>query len=258
MPIRRTRKNYRKRKAPRRARAPYRRAMRVPRRRLNPMNQYGTVEETISLTDVNCNTPYQFVTQLSNFPRSVVVTGLYQFYRLKYVRFQYQPKYPLGLGPPVGATAANNVGRPMRLYYIMNRQGTDTITLALTDFEQRGAKPIPFGSSMSSSAVVRYKPNLIDEIALDGAVTAGGQPPVPSFSPVYNRWITRYYTATGSDFDNDQTEYQGHFLWIDDYNNVADTATAVAEVRVTACWEYKNPYTAHEQAQGLQIQKVGN
>lgn len=242
MPIRRTRKNYRKRKAPRRARAPYRRAMRVPRRALNPMNQYGTVEETITLPDQICNLPFQYVTQLSSFARSSAVTALYQFYRLKYIRFQYQPKFPLGLGEPVGPVAANNVGRPMRIYYIMNRLGTQPTTLALTDFLERGAKPIPFGSSASSSVVVKYVPNLIDEISQPGSVASTMA--VPSYSPVFKRWISRYYSnGSGNDIDNNTTEYQGHYLWIDDYNNSADTTTEVAEVRVTACWEYKKPYS---------------
>lgn len=207
------------------------------------MSQYGTVEETVSFGDINCNTPTAFSLELISFPRSSTITSLYQFYRLKYLKVDYQPKYPLGLSAPA-VPSLSNVGRPMRLYYIMNRQGTIPNGLDLNDFLQKGCRPIPFGTSSSRSVVVKYVPNLTDALNTTGPQSGDGTAVnAQAITPIFKKWVNRYYTTAGADTSNDTVEWQGHFTWIDDYNNVADTATAVAEVRITACWEYKNPYT---------------
>lgn len=214
------------------------------------MAQYGKVSETYVAADLNCNSAYAFSHVLSTFStRAVPITQHYQFYRLKSITWDLQPKYPLGLGTPSGAPAANNVGRPMRLYWFMNRQGLlDSGSLAaspLNWFVEQGCKPKPFGNSMSSSARIKYRPSLTDSINQLGPITPGVQTPMTAITPIFNKWINRFYSdpATAYDVDNDNVEWQGVMFYIDDYNNSGDTATAVAEVRITAVWEFKNPYT---------------
>lgn len=206
------------------------------------MSQYGTVTETITPTlgDLNGNTAYLWNIQLSTFPRATAVTALYQFYRLKYVKFQYIPKYPLGT--QITGADDSTIGRPMRFYYMMNRQGTEPATLDLVNFLDKGCKPIPFGDSRSRAVVVKYKPNMTDNVSGAGADDQTSRN--ECITPVFNRWLNRYYTpggGTGVDTPNTTPYWQGHLCWIDDFNNVP-AATPVSEVRVTAVWEYKNPY----------------
>lgn len=244
MPFKARRRAARKRPAGRRVRKAVRRRpfARTGRSLIaNPMGQYGTVTETISLTDVLANSPELYEVNLSLFPRSQAVTALYQFYRLKYIEYKYIPKYPLGTqGDPTGTA----YGRPMRLYYMMNRLGTEPTGLALTNFEEKGCKPIPLGDSRSRAVVVKYKPNLTDALTSDGTTTAAltGN----AITPVFNKWLNRYYTNNsmgnpGPDADNLMPDWQGHFLWVDDFNQIGNSAP-VAECRVTAVWEFKNPY----------------
>jgi len=210
-----------------------------------PMSQYGTVTETITLPDLSGNTPFQYVTTLSNFPRSQAVTALYQFYRLKYVEFKYIPKYPLGT--QITATDPTTIGRPMRLFYMMNRQGVNPISLVLQNFEEKGCKPIPFGASTARAVVVRYKPSLTNALNIEGAQDETA-PSTIAIEPVFNRWVNRFFTdnsasgGSGVDEDNNLVEYQGHLVWIDDFNNAPAVSPPVSELRCTAVWEYKNPY----------------
>lgn len=243
MPIRRAnrkRRVVRKRRPARRSRAGFARSGRSHIN--NPMGQYGTVTETITLPDPIGNTPELWDTRLQDYPRSVAVTALYQFYRLKYVEYRYIPKYPLGTqGDPTGT----EYGRPMRLFYMMNRQGTNPATLSLTNFEEKGCKPIPFGDSRARAAVVKYVPNLLQ------VITSGAQdtvaPTSESIVPVFKKWINRYYTDNsvgpdpGPDVANTDVRHWGHLSWVDDYNESA-SQVPVGEMRVTAVWEYKNPY----------------
>lgn len=244
--VRKHRKVVRKRRPARRVRKAGHRPFARSGRSLiaNPMGQYGTVTETISLTDVLANSPELYEMRLALFPRSQAVTALYQFYRLKYVEYKYIPKYPMGTQVAPGVTTGLEYGRPMRLYYMMNRLGTEPTGLALSNFEEKGCKPIPLGDSRSRAVVVKYKPNLTDALTSDGTTTT----PLTgnAISPVFNKWLNRYYTnqssgAPGPDADNVTPDWQGHFLWVDDFNQIANTAP-IAEVRVTAVWEYKNPY----------------
>lgn len=232
------------------ARRPLRRRGAGPFRRsgksliAKPMGQYGTVTETISpsVGDLDGNSAYGWNMLLSSFPRSQAITAFYQFYRLKYIKFQYIPKYPLGT--QITATDATTIGRPMRFYYMMNRQGTEPVSLTLQNFEEKGCKPIPFGDSRSRAVVIKYKPSLIQSLVSDGADTTTLQG--TAAEPVFNKWVNRYYTqggTSGVDVDNVNVQYHGHLNWIDDFNNTP-AQTPVSEVRVTAVWEYKNPYMA--------------
>lgn len=272
MPLRR-RRVFRKRRA---ARRPLRRrgglrkgVFRRSARSLiaKPTSQYGTVTETITLPDLSGNAPYQYDLNLSQFPRSVAVTALYQFYRLKYVEFKYIPKYPMGTQAAPGAQAGDYAyGRPMRFFYMMNRLGTEPLTSSLEVFEKKGCKPIPFGDSRGKAVIVKYKPNLMSAVQSIGPQNPGINSTQTTITPVFNRWINRWATDySGSpspqyDVDNTNNDYEGHLVWIDDFNlstlSPPNDEQIVSEVRVTAVWEYKTPYEAVTEQTQLQNGKI--
>lgn len=218
-----------------------RRIKRVRRNRFRGVNnQYGTCQETIVASDLSGNVPYAFSHVLSSYSRASAITSQFQFYRLRKVVWDLAPKFPLGLGLAT-APAANNVARPMRFYYLMNRQGNQPANINLDWFLDNGCKPKIFGSSTARSLRITYRPNLTDSLSYGGPDNSAEQQ--ISVMPVFNKWVNRYFTGVaGVQLDNDDTEYQGVFMYIDDFNNSGDFATGSCEVRITTYWDYKVPY----------------
>ena len=148
------------RRAPRRPRRAPRRGGRVSKRTtkkkaLNPMSQYAKIVESVELTDLKSDTPYQEVFLLSDFFRATTLAKNFQFYKAVKVKWEYMPLY----NTFQQSNSVAVVSKP-QMYFIMNRD-QDPYWSQRTAFDARfsivsqGTDPISF----TSNKEIIYKPN---------------------------------------------------------------------------------------------------
>lgn len=247
------------------------RKSRVPRS-LNPQNQFATSLETVSLATLTDNSLYQHSFNLGQFPRSSAIGACYKFCRPVEVVWEYSPLYNTF---QESSTGSSGVTVPI-FYSYMNRTGN--MTAPTVPEQQRewiqstGARPKQF----TKKIVIKYKPNWLSSGLLTYANAEGtenvnrlismgskaefGWVPCPDHIPqavtedgAYALEVPHQAykpdTVPGDlsglsginpvGVSTNGINYQGHYTFI--RQAVQGSTIAVAELRMTVKWEFKNP-----------------
>jgi len=204
------------------------------------MGNTCTITETIEVANLNGNTGYQFVFDLASYPRAVALAEYFQEYSCKMVTQTYEPITPLGSAPTMAEIAAFGPARKADLYWIRNTDGIDLLTLNLATIQELGAHPIPFGSSTAKNVVAKYRPNLVEAYFTTPTTTSG----VGSKRASKQRWLSTREASVSGLPPIDVTDWQGHWLFIDDPLNVPPGTGVLPTARctTTVVWQFRRPY----------------
>jgi len=249
------------------------RRSRVPRSiTMNPQNQFATSLETVNFATITDNTLYQHSFNLGQFPRSSAIAACYKWCRPVEVSYEYTPLYNTF---QESTTGSSGVTVPLFFSY-MNRTGDRQAPTAIANqlpwLLSTGIRPKQF----TKKVVLKYKPNWLSSGVLTyanaegtnnvnrlismGAKAEFGWVPCPSDIPLAVTRDGEYAVdpknqayapdsvpadLTGLDGVNpvgvstNGVNYQGHFTYI--RQAVQGSTVAVAELRITVKWEFKNP-----------------
>lgn len=222
----------------------------------------ATITETCITQDGNgvqhlqANTPYLASTSIAQYPRARQVAACFKFYRLKKVIYEYTPDYNVY---QAGASATTETVPYM--YYMMNRDGSDTSGVNIAQLRNAGARPVAFKKKI----VISYKPNLIKANSLIVTLTPNTSLYNGNNTPVYDQWIsTSGLQHPGSPSWAGQVTdlpiaaqgtivnplvppdmvnvlpYYGHGFYFDQAVSPVG-ATAVGFLTITCIWEFKEP-----------------
>jgi len=156
MPVKKTSKPRRARRAPLRPR-------RVPRRGKTNVGEYASLSCVRSLADANTNTMYtRSDFALADFPRAIAVARAYQFFRMKSVKLTWKPQYDT-----YGAGLAG-LSKPS-LYYMIDKGASIPTGTTLEGLKNMGAKPRTFDEKPISvtwtPAVLTSSQSLLGDVA---------------------------------------------------------------------------------------------
>jgi len=207
-------------------------------------------------THLQANTPYIGSISIANFTRARAVAACFKFYRLKKVIYEYTPDYNTY---QAGASATTETVPYM--YYMMNRDASDTTAMNLAQLQNAGARPVKF----TKKVVISYKPNLVKANQLIVTLVPATSLYNGNNTPVYDQWISTSglqhpntpswagnqvdlpIAAQGSAVNPlvppDQINvlpYYGHGFYFDQVVSPVG-ATAVGFQTVTCIWEFKEP-----------------
>lgn len=223
------------------------RRMAMSRLPLAKSNIARVVERTQLNESLSTDTAYWFTAVLNGYSRASAVAANYKWYRLASIKYTYMPNALATIGATGPAAGLKHI------YYNMERTGLGVgpvyPTISLDYFMDNGSKPIPFGSTTGKSVVIKYKPNLLDSLAL---ATDATNTNANLSEPVFNKWIPTFgfQPATPSDPPalNDMIEYNGHSLWCDSTGSspIVDAFSYTVE----AVWEFKDPIGAFIDPEG--------
>jgi len=245
---------------------------RVPRS-LNPQAQFATSVETFNVAPLTDNSLYSHSFNLGQFPRSSAIAACYKWCRPVEVSYEYIPLYNTFQESTTGGAG---VTVPIFFSY-MNRTGnTKAPTPAAQQLEwiqSTGARAKTFNKKI----VLKYKPNWLSSGLLTygnaegtenvsrlvsmGAKAEFGWVPCPDGIPQAVTQAGDYsLTVPGQAYKPDTipsdletglpllnpvsvitngVNYQGHFTYI--RQAVEGSTQAVAELRITVKWQFKNP-----------------
>jgi len=258
-------------RVPRRARKM--RKMRMKKQvSLNPQNQYATSLETVNFTTLTDNSLYQHSFNLGQFPRSSAIAACYKWCRPVEVVYEYTPLYNTF---QESTTGSSGVTVPLFFSY-MNRTG-DILAPSATANQlpwllSTGTRARIFNKKI----VIKYKPNWLSSGLLTyanatdsenvnrlismGAKAEFGWVPCPTSVPQAVTDAGAYATqAPHQAYAPDSVpadlggltgvkpvgvstngiNYQGHYTYI--RQAVQGSTVAVAELKITVKWEFKNP-----------------
>lgn len=244
-------------------RAPRRRPKRAPRKAkrsgkksgLSVTSQYAHIVETIPVTNMYSDTPYQATFNLAQFFRATTIAKNFQFYRAKKVKWEYMPLY--------NTFQQNNAGPAVakpQMYMIMNRDqdpywSTRTPADALFSIQSSGVDPrafiknteIIYTPNWCSPGLSAYTVNT-SNASVGSVVSLGlkkqfGWLPTPNLD-AYARPDRSNLTAnpvgafgyTTAPTLNAAVNYNGHNIYIAQEN---DPEVPIASIVCTVEWEFK-------------------
>lgn len=254
---------------PRRAKRAALKMRRVKSVSMNPMNQFATSLETVNFSTITDNSLYQHSFSLAQFPRSSAIGACYKWCRPVEVCYEYTPLYNTFQEQTTGSSG---VTVPLFFSY-MNRTGNikapATPQYQLPWLLSTGTKPRIFNKKI----VIKYKPNWLSSGLLTAkssdtgvtslvsmgakaeygwvpcpdyvpqAVTEAGQyaldPPSQAYVPDTIPADTTGTLDSAVVVSTNGVNYQGHYTFI--RQAVEGSTQAVAELRITVKWEFKNP-----------------
>jgi len=238
---------------------------------MSVMNQYATSLETVNFNTITDNSLYQHSFSLAQFPRSSAIAACYKWCRPVEVCYEYTPLYNTFQEQTTGGAG---VTVPLFFSY-MNRTGNTRVPSATANqlpwILSTGTKPRMFNKKI----VLKYKPNWLSSGLLISAsndngiqsltsmgskaefgwvpcpndvpqaVTAKGdyalEPPTQTYTPdIIPQDVTGVPVPSSAvNVSTNGINYQGHFTYI--RQAVEGSTQAVAELRITVKWEFKNP-----------------
>jgi len=226
-------RTYKPRKStkPRRKAAPRRRAAKKFPKSTGLANNFANVIETYqAAVDIEAGQAYSLAPKLRSFPRASAVGSNFQFYRCSKVEYKFEPYYNTFQDTSGGATVP-------QLFWVMNRNGTQPTTLSIPWFQEQGVKP----HKLIKDYVISYKPNTL--VQLNNNVVS--PPAQTSVAEAWDKWINTFEVQSGNYVLNDDCEFQGHVMMVDE--KISTPTTAVARMTITAHWEFDKPYTTAPQ-----------
>ncbi len=246
-----------------RSRRVARRKLRIPKSPASMASlNYAMITETAltqlesGATHLQANQPYIAQTSIASYVRARQVAACFKFYRLKKVIYEYTPDYNTY---QAGASATTETIPYM--YYMMNRDGSDSSGIVLAQYRNAGARPVKFTKKITIS----YKPNLIKANGLIVTLVPSTSLYNGNNTPVYDEWISTAglqrpnspswagqvsdlpVAAQGTivnpyvppDMVN-VLPYYGHVFYFDQAVSPVG-ATAVGFLSTTCIWEFKEP-----------------
>lgn len=185
--------------------------------------------ETIQLTDISTNTPYDSQLNLTQFDRAVSVAQSYQLFRITKVEYRYKPIWDTYSAADISGTSLPY------LYSVMNRNGSSPSYFDQNYLISQGAKARRLDDK---TLLVKYKPNIVLGSS-SGTITTGdlGQIKVSPWLPTQNA-IAGATPAPETGGSNNTTHF-GHTFYIEMDTN---TKVKVAQYEVVAHFEFKKPY----------------
>ena len=215
-------------------------------RSVNPRYQVATVVETFDpQTSFLDNTAINQLTSLSMFKRCILMSRLYEQFRIEEVKYTYTPLF--NTFQETGTTSPSVPS----IYIAMDRlQSLAPTTTTLTDLVQMGATRQKFVKPF----IVKYRPNTM--ITTGVAQPSGATTQTLQINGAdYGRWfpcVTQNVGGTNANTPNTLSAfnqlYYGHWLYIEQLLNPGAASASVAiQVRVS----FKNPLI-NENTSGLE------
>lgn len=211
-------------KSMRRKATPYKKRRMARRRGARTVPEWATMSETNDFGSLNVGTYYNISDiQLAQFPRASNVASGYAQFRIKSLKFTYQPL--LDTFPSTGNTQVPY------LVWKINREGNSFGGLTYDWFLQNGAKPIRFDDK---SVSVTYRPSVIFDAVEAGAPGVGNQ----SSAPKIMQWLTTNKDPYTPGFAPSQTSHAGHLVLVESQGS----AVAINyRMTVTAEFQFRKP-----------------
>lgn len=186
--------------------------------------EWATMSETTDFGQLNVGTYYNISdVQLAQFPRASNVAQGYAQFRIKSIKFTYQPL--LDTFPSTGNTQVPY------LVWKINREGNSFAGLSYDWFLQNGSKPIRFDDK---SVSVSYRPSVIFDAVEAGAPGVGNQ----SSAPKINQWLTTNKDPYTPGFAPSQTSHAGHLVLVTSPGSAVEMAYRMT---ATAEFQFKKP-----------------
>lgn len=190
-------RGYKKRASPYKKRRVARRRM---VRRTRNLPEWATMSETDDFGVLNVGSFYNISDiQLAQFPRASAVAQGYAQFRIKSLKFTYQPL--LDTFPSTGGTQVPY------LVWKINREANSPAGITYDWFLQNGSKPIRFDDK---SVTVTYRPSVIFDAVEAGLPGIGNQ----AAAPKLNQWLTTNRDAYAPGFAPSQTSHAGHLVLV--------------------------------------------
>lgn len=193
-------------------------------RRSANVPEWATLSETNDFGQLDVGAFYNISDiQLAQFPRASNVAKGYAQFRIKSLKFTYQPL--LDTFSSGGATQVP--------YFVwkVNREGNNPAGISYDWFLQNGAKPIRFDDK---SVIVRYRPAVIFDAVEAGAPGVGNQ----ASAPKINQWLTTNKDPYTPGFAPSQTSHAGHFVHVVSQGSSQPMAYRMT---VTAEFQFRKP-----------------
>jgi len=189
--------------------------------------EWATMSETNDFGSLNVGTYYNISdVQLAQFPRASSVAQGYAQFRIKSLKFTYQPL--LDTFPSTG-----NSQVPYLVWKI-NREGNSFAGLTYDWFLQNGAKPIRFDDK---SVSVTYRPSVIYDTVEAGVPGVGNQ----SAAPKILQWLTTNKDPYTPGFAPSQTSHAGHLVLVESQGSAIQMTYRMT---VTAEFQFRKPLAA--------------
>jgi len=189
-------------------------------RKAQSQTQIASIQETITFADLNVNTPYDTVVDLSMFTRATDLADNFQEYRITKLDYKYTPLSDTYIDAS-GNTTLPTLYHKRMLY-------PSPATFGLPFMVALGAKPIRLDDKIIK---YKYTPNVL---------LTGGASPTSLNKPDYKPWISTHLTS-GSNVSMDTTPHQGHSLFIFQKTTVSSNAP-ICSYEVTAHFEFRKPW----------------
>lgn len=206
----------------------------IKRKKTVVSNNFASVVETVSLTDICGNTPYAFVVNLQEFTRAKAIALQYQEYR--FVKTEYRLMADDNMYTNDGAD-----GTIPYIYSIPNNGGEIPPFIDVPWLEQNGAKP----RKLTGITKMSPRPRVSNATA-NGF--GGGYNPA-QYSGAMNTtspWLRTYNTVNTSgviSYTGDGTDHFGLFLWL--FQKTAGTVGLLCELDVTVTIQFRKPLAVY-------------
>lgn len=189
--------------------------------------EWATMSETNDFGSLNVGTYYNISdVQLAQFPRASAVAQGYAQFRIKSLKFTYQPL--LDTFPSTGNTQVPY------LVWKINREGNSFAGLNYDWFLQNGAKPIRFDDK---SVSVTYRPSVVYDAVEAGTPNVGNQ----SAAPKILQWLSTNKDPYTAGFAPSQTSHAGHLVLVESQGSAVPISYRMT---VTAEFQFRKPLAA--------------
>lgn len=211
-------KNYRKKRAAPKRRAPARRMMSKTK---SNVGEFASLSCVRTLAVANSGTPYDFSNfQLADFPRAVSVARAYQHFRITGIKVTWKPVYD--------TYSSATLQQKPNLYYIIDKSASIPTTFTLEGLKQMGARPRSFDEKPIS---VSFKPSVLqDSQSLVGSVASSYK-----VSP----WLGTNSAPDSALWNPSQIQHNG-IKWFMDAPGVAQNLQLEVELQ----FQFKKPLVA--------------
>jgi len=201
------------------------------KKRTTPANNFASVVETVSLTDISGNTPYSLETNLSLFERASAVALNFQEYRI------VKTEYRLLADDNIYNNAGNDGTIPY-LYTVPSKGGESVPYFDLSWMEQNGAKPRKMTSIVKMAPTPRVGVSTFQE---------GSSQPSVGLLGKTSPWIRTINIVALSPVV-DSTSHKGVLLYL--HQKTAGSSQLRLELDCTVTIQFRRPLAKYESSPG--------
>lgn len=223
---------------------------RVYRKRTIAPLETACIKETLQLSDLEPNQPYEPELQLSMFPRALDIADNYQKYRIQKVEYIYKPRYDTFQSQYEPGTSNVNPTVPYLFSKVLNYPSPTAFGLQF--LQSLGAKPRRLDDK---NLIVTYKPHVLQQGLVNQSAPVPGSAANSTSRAIRSPWLNTHWTDSSGVTQMDNTYHYGHVFYIQQEVVNPTGLYPVAELDVNVYFEFCKPWDLATQTVGAKTKK---